>query len=233
MNNISRWSLLAATAALSLGLSAGAQAQQGAAGEMTFFLTSVGPATAPISAAWRARTGHRQQLAEAAGAGERTWRAYLSAQAAGGEPAVNARDRIGQGPWQNAKGVVIAQDLDRAARRQQPRQGHRAHRAGRGRQRPRRHAEPARHSHGLAAGRHRIRGRGGPDLRQLDDERGRRRCHGGPSRSPGAARRCGLEILELVASDTRRLQPGGAARHRRRRPVLLLRSGLRRSPAPF
>ena len=52
-----------------------------------------------------------QSLAGAAGAGGRTWRAYLSAQAAGGAPAVNARDRIGRGPWRNAKGVVIASDL--------------------------------------------------------------------------------------------------------------------------
>ena len=111
MNNISRWSLLAATAVLSLGLSAGAQAQQGAASEMTFFLTSVGPGNGADLGGLAGADRHCQQLAEAAGAGERTWRAYLSTQATGGDPAVNARDRIGQGPWQNAKGVVIAQDL--------------------------------------------------------------------------------------------------------------------------
>ncbi len=55
---------------------------------------------------------HCQQLAQAAGAGNRTWHAYLSAQAVDGQPAVNARDRIGHGPWQNAKGVVIAKDVD-------------------------------------------------------------------------------------------------------------------------
>ena len=49
-----------------------------------------------------------QRLAAAAGAGNRTWRAYLSTQAAGGQPAVNARDRIGNGPWHNAKGAMIA-----------------------------------------------------------------------------------------------------------------------------
>jgi len=52
---------------------------------------------------------HCQALATAAGAGNRTWRAYLSAQ---GSPAVNARDRIGKGPWQNAKGVVVARNVD-------------------------------------------------------------------------------------------------------------------------
>src|SRR5204863_414482 len=53
-----------------------------------------------------------QQLAQSAGAGSRTWHAYLSTQAADGKPAVNARDRIGKGPWQNAKGVVVAKDVD-------------------------------------------------------------------------------------------------------------------------
>jgi hypothetical protein len=52
-----------------------------------------------------------QALAKEAGAGERTWRAYLSATASGGQPAVNARDRIGRGPWKNAKGEVVATDL--------------------------------------------------------------------------------------------------------------------------
>jgi hypothetical protein len=53
-----------------------------------------------------------QQLAQTVGAGNRTWHAYLSTQAADGKPAVNARDRIGRGPWQNAKGVVVAKDVD-------------------------------------------------------------------------------------------------------------------------
>src|SRR5690606_33288299 len=51
-------------------------------------------------------------LATAAGAGKHTWRAYLSTQAASGAAAINARDRIGAGPWQNAKGVVIAKSVD-------------------------------------------------------------------------------------------------------------------------
>jgi hypothetical protein len=53
-----------------------------------------------------------QALAQAAGAGDRIWRAYLSASATDGKPAVNARDRIGKGPWQNTKGVVIAKSVD-------------------------------------------------------------------------------------------------------------------------
>jgi hypothetical protein len=55
---------------------------------------------------------HCQQLAQAVGAGTRAWRAYLSTQGADGQPAVNARERIRRGPWQNSKGVVIANGVD-------------------------------------------------------------------------------------------------------------------------
>jgi hypothetical protein len=110
MNDVARWSPLLA-ALLLLGPGGGAQAQQGAATDMTFFLTSVGPGNGADLGGLAGADAHCQQLAEALGAGDRTWRAYLSTQASGGEPAVNARGRIGQGPWQNADGVVIAQDL--------------------------------------------------------------------------------------------------------------------------
>lgn len=53
---------------------------------------------------------HCQKLAAAAGAGDRTWRAYLSTQAVDGKPAVNARDRIGNGPWHNFRGTMVARD---------------------------------------------------------------------------------------------------------------------------
>src|SRR6202158_1996847 len=66
---------------------------------------------AAISAAAPAPTINCQPRAQAAGAGGKTWRAYLSTQAADGKPATNARDRIGKGPWQNSKGVVIARDV--------------------------------------------------------------------------------------------------------------------------
>ena len=71
---------------LLFGLSAGAQAQQGAASEMTFFLTSVGPGNGADLGGLAGADSYCQQLAEAAGAGDRTWRAYLSTQAAGGRP---------------------------------------------------------------------------------------------------------------------------------------------------
>jgi hypothetical protein len=101
---------LASAALVTLGLGSGAQAQQSS--EMTFFITSAGPGNGADLGGLEGADQHCQQLAEAAGAGGRTWRAYLSTQAAGGEAAINARDRIGQGPWQNAEGVVIASGLE-------------------------------------------------------------------------------------------------------------------------
>jgi hypothetical protein len=62
-----------------------------------------------ISAGWRARTSIARRSRRPPGAGDKTWHAYLSTQGAG---AVNARDRIGKGPWRNAKGVVVANNLD-------------------------------------------------------------------------------------------------------------------------
>jgi hypothetical protein len=111
VNQPMRLATLAPAVLLTLGLSAGAQAQNGPE-EMTFFITSAGPGNGADLGGLAGADAHCQQLAEAAGAGERTWRAYLSTQAMGGEAAVNACDRIGTGPWQNAQGVVIAQDLD-------------------------------------------------------------------------------------------------------------------------
>ena len=79
---------------------------------MTFFITSTGPGKGADLGGLEGADRHCQSLAQAAGAGGRTWRAYLSTQAVGGAQAVNARDRIGRGPWQNAKGVTIAKDID-------------------------------------------------------------------------------------------------------------------------
>jgi hypothetical protein len=101
--------MLASAALLALGMSSGAQAQSG---DMTFFITSAGPGSGADLGGLEGADRHCQELAEAAGAGGRTWRAYLSTQEADGEPAVNARDRIGQGPWQNAEGATIAASLE-------------------------------------------------------------------------------------------------------------------------
>ncbi len=78
----------------------------------SFFLTSAGPGKGGDLGGLAGADRHCQTLAQAAGAGNRTWHAYLSTSATGNTPAVNARERIGKGPWQNAKGVVIAHNVD-------------------------------------------------------------------------------------------------------------------------
>ncbi len=108
MSKAIRWGISATAALLALGLGA-AQAQDSA---MSFFITSVGPGNGADLGGLAGADAYCQQLAQAAGAGEQTWRAYLSTQEAGGSAAENARDRIGQGPWQNAAGTVIAASLD-------------------------------------------------------------------------------------------------------------------------
>jgi len=79
---------------------------------MNFFITSAGPGDGANLGGLAGADAHCARLAEAVGAANKTWRAYLSATAKGGEPAVNARDRIGTGPFYNAKGVMVARDLD-------------------------------------------------------------------------------------------------------------------------
>jgi len=98
--------LLAAITVTLAGASGSAQAQQAA---MSFFVTSVGLGKGADLGGLEGADRQCQTLAQAAGAGGKTWHAYLSTQGAG---AVNARDRIGAGPWQNAKGVVIAKSVD-------------------------------------------------------------------------------------------------------------------------
>jgi hypothetical protein len=78
---------------------------------MGFFVTSAGPGKGGDLGGLAGADRHCQSLAAAAGAGNRTWHAYLSTSAAGGTAAVNARDRIGSGPWSNAKGARVAQGL--------------------------------------------------------------------------------------------------------------------------
>jgi hypothetical protein len=105
---------LSAAAIAALGLTGETQAQQAPPQfpNMTFFITSTsGPSGADFGGLEGADR-HCQTLAAKAGAGGKTWRAYLSTQAAGGAQAVNARDRIGKGPWVNAAGLEIAKDVD-------------------------------------------------------------------------------------------------------------------------
>lgn len=77
--------------------------------EMSFFITSAGPGVGADLGGLEGADRHCQTLAQAAGAGDSTWHAYLSTTGAGG---VNARDRIGSGPWSNFNGVVVAQSVE-------------------------------------------------------------------------------------------------------------------------
>jgi hypothetical protein len=108
VNRRTTLTLAATFSLLAIGVSSNSMAQQA---NMTFFVTSVGLGNGANVGGLAGADQHCQQLAQAAGAGGHTWHAYMSTQAANGQPAVNARDRIGKGPWTNAKGVVVAKDL--------------------------------------------------------------------------------------------------------------------------
>ena len=84
---------------------------QGQGNKMSFFITSAGKGDGANLGGLAGADAHCQALAKAAGAGDRQWRAYLSTQAAGGAAAVNAKDRIGTGPWFNSKGVQVAANV--------------------------------------------------------------------------------------------------------------------------
>jgi hypothetical protein len=114
--------IVAALALASLGMECGVEAQQQPAQQaapqlpqapdMTFFVTGAGPGKGADLGGLEGADQHCQQLAQRHGAGGKTWRAYLSTQPADGKPTVNARDRIGNGPWQNFKGEIVAQNID-------------------------------------------------------------------------------------------------------------------------
>ncbi len=96
---------IAASVAAMAFMATPANAQQA---KMSFFIASAGPGTGADLGGLEGADKHCQTLAEAAGSAGQTWRAYLSTQ---GDGAVNARDRIGAGPWHNAKGEMIAKDV--------------------------------------------------------------------------------------------------------------------------
>jgi len=107
-------SLAVAALAATAVAGAAAAAQQPPApppAPMGFFITSVGMGNGANLGGLAGADKHCQTLAAAAGGGNRTWRAYLSTQAAGATPGVNARDRIGTGPWHNVKGQLIAANV--------------------------------------------------------------------------------------------------------------------------
>jgi hypothetical protein len=98
---------LAAVALTGVAPSTSAQAQQA----MTFFVSSVGSGNGANLGGIAGADAHCQNLAKAAGSTLTNWRAYLSTTEPGGTEGVSARDRIGKGPWQNAKGVVVAKSV--------------------------------------------------------------------------------------------------------------------------
>ncbi len=104
-----RLPVLAAVALTGLSLTAPTQAQQAA---MSFFVASVGKGDGADLGGLAGADAHCQALAKAAGSTETNWHAYLSTTEPGGVAGVNARDRIGKGPWQNAKGVVVAKSVE-------------------------------------------------------------------------------------------------------------------------
>lgn len=87
-------------------------AMGGAKSVMTYFVTSTGLGKGGDLGGLAGADAHCAALAKAEGAGDHSWRAYLSMSATEGQPAINARDRIGKGPWYNAEGLLIAANLD-------------------------------------------------------------------------------------------------------------------------
>jgi hypothetical protein len=112
MHTAKRGKQLVAAGLLALG--GCAMLQPDADKAMSFFITSAGPGNGADLGGLEGADRHCKSLAAAAGAGDRTWRAYLSTQATAlSDPkAVHARDRIGAGPWHNAKGVLIARNVE-------------------------------------------------------------------------------------------------------------------------
>ena len=104
--------IVLAAVLLSPGTSSSQGQAQMPAQPMSFFITSVGPGDGANLGGLAGADAHCQKLASAAGAANRTWHAYLSQSQAGDVPSVNARGRIGDGPWYNAKGQLIAANVN-------------------------------------------------------------------------------------------------------------------------
>ena len=208
MRRATRISVALSAAVLALGAAAAVQAQQ--ARDMTFFVTSAGRATARTSAAWTApmRIATRSPRRRAR---SRPDLARLPEHAQpGGEAAVNARDRIGKGPWRNAKGVVVAKNVEdlHSANNNITKQTALTEKGESSRaaatRRTRTTSSPARDPQGTyfdGGRRH--------DLRQLDEER-RRLGDRRPPRPHGSQGHAPHEVVELLAR-LARLQPGRAA----------------------
>jgi hypothetical protein len=214
--------MAAAVAVAAAGMSVPAFAQQA---NMTFFVTSAGSGKGGDLGGLDGADAHCAALAKAAGAKATNWHAYLSTALPGGDQGVDARSRIGKGPWQNAKGVVVAKSVDdlHSGSNNLNKQTALTEKGdmvnGRG-DKPNEHDMLT----GSDAEGHFSTAGGGHHLRQLDQER-RRLGDRRPPRPAGAEGHAAHEVLELVARQ-RGLQPGGPGEDRRRRQVLLLRREL-------
>jgi len=102
-------SMLGALATVALAATPPVQAQQAS---MTFFVSSVGKGNGADLGGLEGADAHCAALARAAGSTQTNWRAYLSTTMPGGDAGINARDRIGKGPWQNAKGAVVGKSVE-------------------------------------------------------------------------------------------------------------------------
>ena len=221
----SKMKLACLAAAGLIGVVGCAGMQSGGPKSMTFFVTSTGPGKGGDLGGLEGADRHCQSLAQAAGAGERTWRAYLSTQAPSlNNPAfVNARDRIGAGPWQNAKGEVIARNVDdlHSASSNLTKQTALDEKGQPVNSRTETPSQ-ARHAHRLATRRDRLPGNPipGHDLRQLDEGRGRWLRDDRPFRSRRPHRHSMGDVLEFQSPDAW-LQSGAHTPHGRGWPVLL------------
>ena len=157
----------AVAGAVALGGCASITAKSGAG----FFVTSTGGGKGADFGGLAGADKHCAALAAAAGLPDRAWHAYLSTQASGSTPAINAKDRIGGGPWTNVKGVIIARDVADLHATEQHHETDCVVGERRNRQRSRRYAKQTRYPDGLAAGRHGVCRRRRQDVWQLDEER--------------------------------------------------------------
>ena len=111
MRSSKKWLLPVSIAGVAVVVAACAGMGGGSDG-MSFFISSAGSGKGADLGGLAGADQHCQQLASAAGSSGKTWRAYLSTQGKDGAQTVNARDRIGKGPWHNVKGALIARDVD-------------------------------------------------------------------------------------------------------------------------
>ena len=168
-----------------MGEAEGADAD--AMASMTFFITSAGSGDGANLGGLEGADAHCETLAAAQGAGGMGWMAYLSTIAEDGSAAVNARDRIGAGPWHNQAGVMVANDVDdlHSEAANLTKETILTEKGEPG-ERPGRRPEHARHPHGVEDGRHGVHRGGLRQLRQLDQQR-RRERPGRPPRPASAA----------------------------------------------